>query len=74
MKRDTVFQLALTKDIDGSGDVYSLLALYPNGETYISRFVYDITRIKEKAENILGTVRNGSPGEDELVEFISELL
>jgi len=54
--------------------VYSALALYPNGDFYKSDFVYDISRTKERAKNIIDKLTECKPTENELIDFIAELI
>lgn len=54
--------------------VYSALALYPDGEFFKSCFVYDISRTKETAKNIVEELCVLKPSEEDLIDLISELI
>ncbi len=70
-----VFQLIETPPIDNkSSSVYSILALYSDGEVISSRFAYDISRVRKNAEQLLGTLQSSSPAKDEIIDCICELL
>ncbi len=62
-------------DLKGDGDtVYSALALYRENDYVTSHFVYDISRDRDKAEYLLSALKYTKPSENELCDFISELL
>ena len=54
--------------------VYSALALYPDGDFFKTCFVYDISRTKETARDIVEQLCEMKPKEEDLIDMISELI
>ncbi len=72
------YQLIKTDAIDTTEanmrDVYSILALSVEREATESDFVYDVSRNKKDAEEILRLIEEAMPKTGELADLISELI
>ena len=75
-----IYQLVKTKALDPTSgqtlydDVYSILALYPSGDCFESEFIYDVTRISERAEQLLALIKENAPTKGTATDFISDNL
>lgn len=76
----TLFQLVVTNDVlqtekeDRYNEVYSVLGLYYDNEVVQSKFIYDVTRIRSQAENILDVLSKNPPLPSNLSDFVEQLL
>ena len=76
----TLFQLVVTNDVlqtekeDRYNEVYSVLGLYYDNEVVQSKLIYDITRIRSQAENILNVLSKNPPLPSNLSDFVEQLL
>lgn len=74
-KIKTAFQLIETPAIDGlSETVFSVIALYVEGDTTVSRFAYDISRNEKRAKLILGSLKSKAPEKDCFFDSVCDLV
>ena len=74
-KTKPIFQLIETPAIDGmSKSVFSIIGLYPKEDFPESELAYDVSRNKEKAEELLKSLRRYLPEKENFYDFIGELL
>ena len=75
LKTKSAFQLIETPAIDGmTASVFSIIALYPNGDIIRSALAYDVSRDKERAIRILDLIKKYSPQKEDFYDCVSELL
>ncbi len=75
----SVYQLitspaVLKSEDDTYNTVYSILSIKTEGDAAVTTLVYDVTRIKSVGEKILSEVIRCAPSENDIREFIAELL
>ena len=71
----TVFQLIETPAIDGlSKTVFSVIALYVEGDITFSRLAYDISRNEKRAKLILGLLNSNPPKKDCFIDSVCDLV
>jgi hypothetical protein len=74
-KTKTAFQLIETPAIDGlSETVFSVIALYAEGDITVSRLAYDISRNERKAKLIFTSLKSKSPTKEHFLDSVCELV